>query len=66
MKTFCILYVLYTVFFHYSKLEKESIFKEIIGKREYIYLLIEKKPHVTGPTPFKPVLFKDQLYLVSS
>lgn len=43
MKTFCILYVLHTVFFHYSKLEKESIFKEIIRKRKYIYLFIEKK-----------------------
>lgn len=55
MKTFCILYVLYTVFFYYSKLEKESVFKEIMGKRKYIYLFIEKKPHVTGPTQFKPV-----------
>ena len=31
-----------------------------------LMLTIEKNPHVTGPTEFKPVLFKGQLRLVNS
>lgn len=39
-------------------------------KRKYIYRTVlylskkkKKNPHVSGPSPFKPMLFKSQLYI---
>lgn len=29
-----------------------------------LYVFIEKHPHISGPTHFKPILFKGQLYRI--
>ena len=47
---------------------KENVIKNIIRKRKYIYstlhIFIEKNPCIRGPTQFKLMLFKGQVYFI--
>lgn len=41
---------------------KENVIKELIRENPFI-MIIENNAHRSGPTQFKPTLFKGQLYI---